>query len=86
MLDRFLRQPAASLLLRAPQKRNDGGGLLAFRIFRDLALGPIEVLDCEGETFGLNCGIGEATHCHQRSTSPNTISSEPSIAEMSASM
>src|SRR5207253_5968439 len=86
VLDRLLRKPAAGLLLRAPEQRDDGRTLPAFRIFGDLALGPIEVFDREGEALGLDCGIGEATHGHQRSTSPNTMSSEPRIAEMSASM
>src|SRR5262249_62192051 len=82
----FFRQPAAGLLLCAPQQRDDRGMLPAFRIFGDLALGPIEILDREGEALGLERGIGEATHGHQRSTSPNTMSSEPRIADMSASM
>ena len=86
VLDRLLRQPAAGLLLRAPQQRDDRGGLPALRIFGDLALGPIEILGREGEALGLDRGIGEAADGHQRSTSPNTMSSEPRIAEMSASM
>ena len=70
VFDRLLRKPAASLLLGAPQQRDDRGMLPAFRIFGDLALGPIKIFDREGEALGLDCGIGEATHGHQRSTSP----------------
>ena len=86
VLDRLLRQPAAGLLLRAPQDRKDRGRLPAFRIFGDLVLGPIEVLGREGEALGLQRGLGEAANGHQRSTSPNTMSSEPRIADTSASM
>ena len=86
VLDRLLRQPATRLLLRAPQQRNDRGGLSAFRILVDLALGPIEILHREVEALGLKLGRGEATDGHQRSTSPNTMSSEPRIADTSASM
>src|SRR5262249_33807319 len=85
VLDRLLRKPAG-LLLRTPEQRDDRRTLPAIRIFGDLALGPIEILDREGEALGLNCGFGEATHGHQRSTSPKTMSSEPRIADMSASM
>src|SRR5262245_13802272 len=86
VLDRLLRQPAAGLLLRPPQDWQDGGGLPPFGIFGDLALGPIEILRGEGEALGLERRLGEATDGSQRSTSPNTMSSEPRIAEMSASM
>ena len=43
----------ALLLLRAPQEREHGGGLLAGRILGDLALGPGEVIGREGEAQGL---------------------------------
>src|SRR5262249_24255474 len=86
VLDRLLRQPAAGMLLCPPQQCKDRGGLSALRILGDFALGPIEILDREGEALGLDRGIGEAAHGHQRSTSPNTMSSEPRIAVTSASM
>ena len=64
MLDRLLREPAAGLRLRPPQQRKDRGGLPALRIFGDLALGPIEIFDREGEALGLDRGIGEAADGH----------------------
>src|SRR6202011_6332498 len=72
--DRGLRQPAARLLLRAPQQRDDGRDLPPGRIFADLLLGPGAVLRREGEALGLQLGRGETTNGHQRSTSPNTMS------------
>src|SRR6185295_4191356 len=75
--------PAANLLLSAPQHRNDRRGLLALRIFGDCLLGPQNVVGREGETLGLN-GI-ETANAH-RSTSPKTISREPRTALTSASM
>src|ERR1700688_1071158 len=82
-LDRLLRQPAAGLLLRPPQDRDHGGLLAAFRIFGDLRFGPGQILGREGKARRLL--LGKAAHAH-RSTSPNTISMLPRIAEMSASM
>src|SRR3984885_8257428 len=81
--DGLLRQPAAALLLRAPQNRDYGGSLTPGRIFGDARLGPLQILRREGEARRLL--FGEAADGH-RSTSPNTTSSEPRIAEMSASM
>src|SRR5262245_25419579 len=86
VLDRLLRQPAAGLLLRAPQQWNNRGDLPALRILVDLLLGPIEILRREGEASGLQLGRGETTNGHYRSTSPNTMSSEPRMADTSASM
>lgn len=43
------RQPAADLLLRAPQQRNNGRSLLAFRKLGDLRLGPGEIFVSESE-------------------------------------
>src|SRR5262249_59801662 len=85
-LARLRGHPASGWLLSPPQDWQDGGGLPPFGIFGDLALGPIEILRGEGEALGLERRLGEATDGHQRSTSPNTMSSEPRIAEMSASM
>src|ERR1700736_238236 len=84
--DRGLRQPAARLLLRAPQQRDDGRGLPSGRIFADLLLGPGVVLRREGEALRLELGRGETTNGHQRSPSPTTMSIEPRIAATSASM
>src|SRR5439155_7597665 len=84
MLDRLLRQPAAGLLLRPPQEWDHRRGFPALRIFRDLRLRPRGVLRREGEALGLL--LGETADGHQRSTSPNTMSSEPSTADTSASM
>src|SRR5690242_5201191 len=80
-----LRQPAVMLLLRPPQQRDDCRLLAAFRIFCDLCPGPVEILLAEGKLLRLHFRRGEAAHAH-RSTSPNTISMEPRMAETSASM
>src|SRR3984957_14779704 len=82
-LDRLLRQPTARLLLRPPQNRDDRGLLTARRIFRHPRLRPFEILRREGEARRLL--LGETAHAH-RSTSPKTMSIEPKIAEISASM
>ena len=82
-LDRLLRQPAARLLLRAPQQRDHGRLLPARRIFGDPRLRPLQILRREGEARRLL--LGETADAH-RSTSPNTTSSEPRIADTSASM
>ena len=65
--ERRLRQPAAALLLRAPQKRQHGGGLAPLRVFLDLVLRPIEVLGGEGEGLGLL--DGEAADAHRFASS-----------------
>src|SRR5262249_15840150 len=83
--DSDFRQPTA-LLLCPPEQRDDRGSLAAGRIFADLPLGPGAVLRREGEALRLKLGRGETTNGHQRSTSPNTTSSEPRIAATSASM
>src|SRR4051812_38389359 len=85
VLDRLLRQPAPRLLLRAPEQRDYCGLLAAGRIFRDLFLRPRAVLRREGKLLRLKVRLREAADAH-RSTSPNTMSSEPRIAETSASM
>src|SRR5690349_24950946 len=72
-------------MLRAPQQRNHRGGLPAFRILCDLRLRPCQILGREGEVLRLDRGLGETADTH-RSTSPNTMSSEPRMAETSASM
>src|SRR5215469_6208131 len=82
-LDGLLRQPAARLLLRAPQKRNHRRLLSARRIFGDPRLRPLQIFRRESKTRRLL--FGKAADAH-RSTSPNTTSSEPRIADMSASM
>ncbi len=64
MLDRLLRQPAAGLLLRAPQQRDHRRLLAAFRIFRDLLLRPGEILRREGEVLRLQMRFGEAADGH----------------------
>ena len=49
-----------SLLLRAPQQRNDRRWLAAFRIFRHLLLRPLQILFGEGEISRLNFGRSKA--------------------------
>ena len=82
-LDRLLRQPAARLPLRAPQDRDHRGMLTSGRIFRDLRFRPFEIGRREGKARRLF--FGEPADAH-RSISPKTMSSEPRIAETSASM
>src|ERR1700720_3760727 len=82
-LDRLLRQPAAGLLLRPPQNRDNGGLLAPFRIFGDLRFRPGQILRRERKARRLL--LGKAAYAH-RATSPNTISIAPRIAEISASM
>ena len=41
------------LLLRAPQQRDDGAGLTAFGVFRDLPLRPGQIGGREGKGCGL---------------------------------
>src|SRR5262249_33900163 len=84
--DRGFRQPAARLVLGAPQQRDDRRGLPPRWIFADLLFRPGAILRREGETLRLHFGRGETTDGHQRSTSPNTMSIEPRIAATSASM
>src|SRR5690606_22432101 len=83
--DGGLGQPAADLLLRAPEQRNDRRLLAAIRILLQLFLRPGEIVLAEGEVLRLHAGRGKAAHAH-RSTSPNTISIEPRMADTSASM
>ena len=64
MLDRLLRQPAAGLLLRAPQQRDHRRLLAAFRIFRDLLLRPGEIVRREGELLRLQMRFGETADGH----------------------
>ena len=83
-LDRLLRQPAAGLLLRTPQKRNRP----------PTAGGPADIWPicafAQSRFSGVNAKarrllFGKAADTH-RSTSPNTMSIEPKIADTSASM
>ena len=83
ILDHRLGHPVVVLLLGAPQQRDDRRGLLARGKFRDGLLGPGQVLRAEGEAVGLN--RMKTTDAH-RSTSPKTMSREPSTADTSASM
>src|SRR5262249_58260555 len=76
----------AALLRGPPEQRDDRGSRPAGRIFGDLAFGPGAVLRREGKALRLKLGRAETTNGHQRSTSPNTTSSEPRIAATSASM
>ena len=108
-----LGQPVVVLLLRPPQQRDHGGGLLALGILGDRRLRPGQIFRREGKGGGL-LGIKSADgHCCSglavrsgnlrpsgfarpwqraslartyRSISPNTTSSEPRMAETSASM
>ena len=66
-----LGQPALVLLLRPPQQRDDGRGLLARRILGDRRLGPGRVLRREGEAGGLmrvNTYSAEENNAVQRPT------------------
>src|SRR5262249_27006368 len=81
--DRLLRQPATALLLRPPQDRDHRGLLAAFGILGDLRFRPGQIVGRKDKTRGLL--FGQSAHAH-RSTSPKTISIEPSTAETSASM
>src|SRR5215510_4740778 len=83
--DRRFRHPAARLLLRPPQQRDHGRRLPTVGILCDLPARPGEILGCEGELLRLDGFVGEAADAH-RSTSPNTMSIEPRMAETSASM
>ena len=65
--ERGLGQPAAHLLLRAPQQRQHGRGLPPFRIFLDLGLGPFEIFRREGEALRLLGG--EAADAHRLASS-----------------
>ncbi len=65
MADRRLRQPAAGLLLCAPQQRNDRRLLAAFRIFLDLLFGPGQVVLAEGKLLRLDVGRGETANAHR---------------------
>src|SRR3954463_1934963 len=85
------RPPPPFLPPPPPQQRNDGRLLTAGRIFRDLLLRPGGILRREGELLRLLVGrryaaIGHGLVFRHRSTSPNTMSSEPRMAETSASM
>ncbi len=62
LFDGLLRQPVIMLLLRLPQRRNDGRGLPARRIFGDLRVEPGLVFRRELEAFGLV--FGEAADAH----------------------
>src|SRR5690242_294251 len=83
--DRCLRQPAAMLLLRPPQERNDRRLLPPWRKLRGFLLRPGKVVLAEGKVLRLHFRRREAADTH-RSTSPNTMSIEPRMADTSASM
>src|SRR5512136_305677 len=85
MTNRRFRQPAAMLLLRAPQQRDNRRLLPPFRIFGNFLLRPGKVILAEGKLLRLDFRRRQAANTH-RSTSPNTISIDPRIAETSASM
>src|SRR5262249_24783582 len=85
MADRRLRQPAAVLFLCAPEQRDDRRLLTAFRIFGNFLLRPGEILFVEREILRLHFRWSKAANAH-RSTSPNTISIDPRMADTSASM
>jgi len=76
----------AVLILRTHKQRDDSRLLTAGRIKRDALFGPGCVSIIKGETCRLNRLVCKASHAHQRSTSPNTISIDPRIAVTSASM
>jgi hypothetical protein len=62
--DRGLRKPAAGLLLSAPHKRNNGGGLFARRIFGHRRARPGKIFRRESEVRRL---IGmQSANGHQR--------------------
>ncbi len=83
-LDHRMGDPAF-LLLADPQRRDNRRSLAARRIFRDLLFDAREVFEIELEGGWLKLRRGETAQAH-RSTSPNTMSSEPRTAETSASM
>ena len=76
-------QPATGLLLRLPEQRNNRAGLAAFGLFGNLPFRPLYVVGRERKFSRLF--FIETTHAH-RSTSPNTISNEPRMADTSASI
>src|SRR4051794_21931756 len=85
-------QPAAVLLLRHVQERQDGARLPALRVLGDdgarqlLVLGrESEVLAVVGDEAARDLPVRFGRYVH-RSTSPNTMSSEPMIDGMSASV
>jgi hypothetical protein len=67
MLDRLLRQPAARLLLRAPEQRDHRRLLAPLRIARDHLVGPGAVLRREGKRLRLQFGRCEAAIGHVQS-------------------
>src|SRR5690606_8715829 len=79
------RDPAF-LLLRAHEQRNDSRLLTAFGEFCNRLVRPGLIFRVERESGWLDGIICETANGHQRSTSPNTISSEPRIADTSASI
>src|SRR5690606_1599085 len=86
--DRFDRSPAdpAILILCPHHQRYDSRLLPAGRVQPDLPFRPFGVLSTKFERCRLNRLASQATRNHQRSTAPNAISSEPRIAETSASI
>src|SRR5204863_4247867 len=82
--DHRLADPAF-LALPDPQQRDHRRRLTAGRIFRNLIGHELLVLRIEREGRGLNLFRCETAQTH-RSTSPKTMSSEPMMAEKSASM
>ena len=84
MLDRGPGHPAAMLALRQVEQRQDGARLPAFRIAGDSLLRRAAVLAVEREAVRLvDSHLNRPAH---RSTSPNTTSIEPTMAQTSASM
>ncbi|MCY1242511.1 hypothetical protein D9M72_554750 [compost metagenome] len=85
MFNGSFRNPAI-LLLCTHEQRNDSRLLAAIGEFCDRLVRPVLVFRIKSETSRLDGIICETANGHQRSTSPNTISSEPRIADTSANM
>src|SRR5579872_3646415 len=98
-LDGRLRQPIIVLFLSAPKQRDHRRVLPPRRIFGDLLVGPSPVFGRELETRRLFLSQSSNRHALSlyatgappprnvyRSTSPKTMSSDPKIADTSASM
>src|SRR3546814_6866936 len=85
LFDRRQRNPVVVLALRQVEQRQHGAGLAAGRILRENLGDPALALRRPGEGRRLQSGLGDNLAAH-RSISPNTMSSEPMIATVSASM
>src|SRR6185437_10441334 len=85
IVHRRARHPIAVLALRQVEQRQHRARLPAWRILGDIGLGLGEVFRREGEALGLIDRRIAGGPAH-RSMLPNTMSIEPMIATMSASM